>query len=389
MKTTTCTVRRRTNGGCLFVLLFIASNTMAFAGKPPVVSTKPIDYRIQYFTAPNSGPVASFEDMNESGAVVGNYFTDSTHVSGYLYDPLLSVSSAINLHSQYLLPAGWYITYPRSINNFGVIVAIVWHATEGERAMLLNPNGTQDQATGKRLATWLPDLAGSERTFPKKINDQGDILLCAYFSTGEYVPYVYSPGINGSTEYGPTELGFNVFDSMNMDMSSRLSGEPLRFAGVLPGGNESFHYTMGGPLKRFPMQTVSVFAINSHGTFCGRQAFSTIGRGGKLTWSSQTFRFNPSTDTAVTSLGTSGKYALDINDSNDVATNSKFLIHSIKGTLDLNTLVVGSSADVNYFKTGYSFESLLTQRTGNGFPVMGLKVGDLGCILVPSVPPQP
>lgn len=364
-------------------------NAPSFAGKPPVVSTKPIDYRIQYFTAPNSGPVSSIEDMNESGAVVGNYFTDSTHVSGYLYDPLLSVSSAINLHSQYLLPAGWYITYPRSINNFGVIVAIVWHATEGERAMLLNPNGTLDQATGKRVAIWLPDLAGSVGTYPRKINDQGDILLCAKSSTGEYVPYVYSPGINGSTEYGPTELGFNVFDSKTMNMSSRLPGEPLRFAGVLPGRNESFHYTMGGPLLKFSMQSVDVFAINSHGTFCGRQAISTIGRGGKLTWSSQTFRFNPSTDTAVTSLGTSGKYALDINDSNDVATNSKFLIHSEKGTLDLNTLVVGSSADVNYFKTGYSFESFLTQRTGNGFPVMGLLVGDLGCILVPSVPPQP
>ena len=203
MKTTMC-MTRRVKGVFLFLLLLIASNTMAFAGRPPVVSTKPIDYRIQYFTAPNSGPVSRFEDMNESGAVVGNYFTDSTHVSGYLYDPLLSVSSAINLHSQYLLPAGWYITYPRSINNFGVIVAIVWHATEGERAMLLNPNGTQDQATGKRLATWLPNLAGSVGTYPRKINDQGDILLCAYFSTGEYVPYVYSPGINGSTEYGPT-----------------------------------------------------------------------------------------------------------------------------------------------------------------------------------------
>ena len=364
-------------------------NQPSFAGKPPVVSTKPIDYKIQYFTAPNGGPVSRFEDMNESGAVVGNYYTDSTHVSGYLYDPLLSVSSAINLHSQYLLPAGWYITYPRSINNFGAIVAIVWHATYGERAMLLNPSGAQDQATGKRLATWLPDLAGSVGTYPRKINDQGDILLCAYFSTGEYVPYVYSPGINGSTEYGPTELGFNVFDTMNMDMSSRLSGEPLQFAGVMPGGNQSFHYTLGGSFQTFPMQSASVFAINNNGTFCGRQAISAIGKGGKLTWSSQTFRFNPSTDTAVTSLGTSGKYALDINDSNDVATNSKFLIHSEKGTLDLNTLVVGSAADVNYFKTEYGFESLLTQRTGNGFPVMALKVGGLGCILVPSVPPQP
>lgn len=94
-------------------------------------------------------------------------------------------------------------------------------------------------------------------------------------------------------------------------------------------------------------------------------------------------------DSAITTVGTAGKYALDINNSNDIAANSKFLIHNEKGTLDLNTLVTGTAADVDYFKRSYSFESLLTERTGTSFPVMGLKVGDFGCILVPSVPSQP
>ena len=391
MKTTTCTVRRRTNGGCLFVLLFIASNTMAFAGKPPVVSTKPIDYRIQYFTAPNSGPVSSIEDMNESGAVVGNYFTDSTHVSGYLYDPLLSVSSAINLHSQYLLPAGWYITYPRSINNFGAIVTTVWHATEGERAMLLDPNGSKDATSGKWIAVWLPDLPGSTSTttMPLKINDHGDILLCASFYTtnaSKHVPYVFNPGIYVLEDaFAVVELGFPIYDTGTIDMSFPVLGQPLRFAGVSAGRTASFRYTLGGALETFPMQDVDVFSINGYGTFCGRQTVSTIGRGGKAVLSPQTFRV----DSGITTVGTGGRYALDINNSNDIVTNGKSLIHSEKGTLDLSTLVIGTAADVDYFKRSYSFESLLTQRTGNGFPVMALKVGGLGCILVPSVPPQP
>ena len=400
MKTTMCMIRR-VKGVFLFLLLLIASNTMAFAGKPPVVTTRPIDYNIQYFTAPNGGAVSSFEDMNSSGAVVGNYFTDSIHVSGYLYDPRVSVTNAIDLRSLVTMPTGsedWYITYPRSINNFGAIVTTVWHATEGERAMLLDPNGPKD-ASGKWIAAWLPNLPGptSTTTMPIKINDHGDILLCASFYTtnaSEHVPYVFNPGIYVPEDaFDVVELGFPIYDTGTIDMSFPAPGQPLRFAGVSAGRTASFRYTLEvtleGTLETFPMQDVDVFSINGYGTFCGRQAISTIGKGGKLTWSSQTFRFNPSTDTAVTSLGTSGKYALDINDSNDVATNGKFLIHSEKGTLDLNTLVVGSAADVDYFKTHNGFESLLTQRTDNGFPVMALKVGGLGCILVPSVPPQP
>ncbi|MEJ7591181.1 MAG: hypothetical protein WKF77_06500 [Planctomycetaceae bacterium] len=367
--------------------LVLGWHESAVAGKPPVVTAKPIDYNIQYFTAPNGGAVSHFEDMNSSGAVVGNYYTDSSHVSGYLYDPFRSVTTAVDLHSLATLPSGWYITYPRGINNAGAIVATVWHATLGERAMLLDPNGPKD-ANGKWIAAWLPDLPASIATMPRRINDHGDILLCAVFSTtaGEYVPYVCNPGIYSPTDaFDAMELGFNIADMMNIDMSFPVAGQPLTFAGVCSGGAASFRYTLGGTLETFSMQNVNVFSINGYGTFCGRQTISTIGKGGRTTLSSQTFRL----DSAITSVGTTGKYALDINNSNDIAANSKFLIHNEKGTLDLNTLVIGTAADVNYFKGSYSFESLLTERSGNGFPVMGLKVGDLGCILVPSVPLQP
>ena len=337
MKTTMCMIRR-VKGVFLFLLLLIASNTMAFAGKPPVVTTRPIDYNIQYFTAPNGGAVSSFEDMNSSGAVVGNYFTDSIHVSGYLYDPLVSVTKAIDLRSLVTMPAGsedWYITYPRSINNFGAIVTTVWHATEGERAMLLDPNGSKDATSGKWIAVWLPDLPGSTSTttMPLKINDHGDILLCASFYTtnaSKHVPYVFNPGIYVLEDaFAVVELGFPIYDTGTIDMSFPVLGQPLRFAGVSAGRTASFRYTLGGALETFPMQDVDVFSINGYGTFCGRQTVSTIGRGGKAVLSPQTFRV----DSGITTVGTGGRYALDINNSHDIVTNGKSLTHNSKVTV--------------------------------------------------------
>jgi hypothetical protein len=241
-------------------------------------------------------------------------------------------------------------------------------------------------------AAWLPDLPQSVATFPRKINDDGDILLVGIVN-GQYVPYVYNPGLypEAGPDAAPTVFPFAIYDVSNIDMSFPPGGSPPQFAGVLPGGNATFHYTLGDAAPQtFAMPAAIVFSINGNGTFCGRYSATTIGKGGKATTTQVPFHFNPEMQASPTVLGDAGlSYPLDIDDSDDVVTFGKYLVHSGAGKLDLNALVVGSASDVTYFRqNAFRDRAHLTERdSATGFPVIGTRVGDAGCLLTPLPPP--
>ena len=164
-------------------------------------------------------------------------------------------------------------------------------------------------------------------------------------------------------------------------------------AGVAPDGN-AFRYTVGDAAPQvFALQLNGDWpAINGYGLFCSRaRVLKTKGS----QYVSRPFRFNPETQASPTFIGSettqAGQIAWDLNDHNDVILDDYLYRNS--NIVKIDDCVSGPNGDS--WRNSLRGVRHATQRTANGFPILGGSMNKLtpdftwGCLLTPQKTPQP
>jgi hypothetical protein len=314
----------------LLLLLLIPNFSFAAKPAPPL---PPVRYQIQYWDVPSSNGFAYQTDMNHLGQVTGWYQLAGGEKRAYLYDPTVNVTTAIDLTSAYAagLPAGWVVSSAVGINDQGVIVGYL--APEGSPSHTPVRQGfLLDTLADTPQIMLLPDW-GLTYTYPKDINERGDILGVFKSPTGVWSAYFWRPGVDPS----PTFLNSNVYNPDYLRLSS-----PAGSASPIVGGQLTnrtpFRWTPGGALQTISGHSSSfLYDMNDAGTFCGS---GVTGRPAR----SYPMRLTGTTPTFLTSAPVNSA-AISINNSGDVI-YSESLHRTDWGYLDLNKLVTGSTADL-------------------------------------------
>jgi hypothetical protein len=209
--------------------------------------------------------------------------------------------------------------------------------------------------------------------------------------------FIYNTGLysDSGAASEPEVLPFTTFvnNSAGAKLNDPSADGKLQVVGRLGDVNGTvFRYTVGDEyLEKFPeMLYPGVGTINGHGEFCGRVKFPRINP-------LLPFRYNPDRNVPSSPEMLGNKtdqpngFAYDINDSRDVVIGigGEFLYHNEKGMLKLDNLVVGSDADVVYWRMSDWTSSCLTERCyvnvldNTKYPCIGTRTADLGCLLIP------
>lgn len=236
--------------------------TFVTAGKPPqnppTAPLPPVRYQIQFFDVPNPDGNSVLNDMNNQGQCVGWYIDAGEVKRAFLYDPLVDPSMAVDLNTIVTAPQGWVIASAVGINGHGVIVGYL--EPEGSTGavrsgFLLDP--------AQPVLTLLPDSTW-DYTFPRRINENGDVLGVYYNHNPDETWGTYL--FNSSTDTEVTVLG--DVRNTNVALNNPTDSHDVQVAGTLPD-NSAFRWTRGQGLEVLPLISPDVSGINDAGTVSG------------------------------------------------------------------------------------------------------------------------
>jgi hypothetical protein len=382
---------------CAAAFVILGKSSGAAHAAPPKPAP-PIYYHVRYFSGPGGAQIAAVRGMNNSGVMVGEYYRDGKP-SGYLYDPVVNSAQAIDLNDIVTVPAGWTIAYAADVNDYrGLLVAI-------EKTSQRDSSQPDYEARGllidMRTVPWsvidLPDAGdGVKVCFGRAINNNGDVVATfpsnASNIWGSAGAYVYNAGLYRDTgpDAAPSILPLTLINRSSVALNNPLSGRPLQVVGTGTDGN-AIRHTVGNPAPQvFSLQlNASEMSINGYGVFCGRTRLLKKGS----QYVSRPFCYDPDNQSAPTMIGSESTQAMeigrDINDAGDVILDHYLYRNSTLVKID--DCVSGPSGD--FWRNSLRGATHCTQRTDNGYPVLGAAVSNSGltrgCLLTPKTSPQP
>lgn len=386
--------------GCAAALVMLAGSPRPGQAAPPKSAPPPIYYHIQYFTGPGGNEIGGVLGMNNSGVMVGRYYANGLS-SGFLYDPAINPTQAVDLNDVVDVPAGWTIAYATDVNDFGgLLVGIEKIAQRDSSQPDFEAHGL---LVDMRSVPWLPiplpdAAAGMNVCFGRHINNNGDIVATFPFDPnniwGLAGAYLYNAGIYRDTgpDPAPTVLPLTLSERGHVALNDPIPGRPLQVAGRGADGN-ALRYTVGDAAPEvFALQlNAGSPALNGYGVICGRARVLKT-KGNQYVW--RPFRFDPETQMSPRFIGSesaqAGQIAWDINNDGDVILDHYLYRNSTLVTID--DCVSGPSGD--FWRTSLRGVSHCTQRTLNGFPILGGTMNKLdpdftwGCLLTPKTTPQ-
>jgi len=231
--------------GCAAALVILAGSPRPGQAAPPKSSPPPIYYHIQYFTGPGGNEIGDVVGMNNSGVMVGRYYPNGLS-SGFLYDPAVNPTQAVDLNDLVDVPAGWTIAYATDVNDFGGLLVGIEKITQRDSSQPdFEAHGLLvDMRSVPWLTIPLPDAAaGMNVCFGRHINNNGDILATFPIDPdniwGLAGVYLYNAGMYRDTglDPEPTVLPLPLMNRSRAALNDPVPGRPLQVAGVGPDGN--------------------------------------------------------------------------------------------------------------------------------------------------------
>ena len=237
---------------------------------PPDSELPPVEYIPAYVaTATNELLV---NDLNDSAMAVGWYVHTSGVQNGWIYDPSVDVSTAIDLNDLAIDGLDddgdglndWYIASAVGLNNNGLVVGYVRPFDDPTyRAGFVLDLDTM-------IVHSLPDqnLADS---YARRVNDNGDVLGQFVGADDLHYAYVFNPGLRGDAD-ADIEVINTPVGSQRTELSNPPPGVPTQIVGGANDGSATgviFQYTRGGSaVYRYDLPPGSV-TINDSGVIAG------------------------------------------------------------------------------------------------------------------------
>ncbi len=267
-------------------------NTQAWAGKPapPPVNPTSILYQIQFWDLASGGS-GRLNGANNWGEGVGYEYRQDTAVKlhAFLYDAPIDASTdpttAIEIHGEMKLHQselfdfggilhGWVIASATDINDQGVIVGYLF--PDGSEVDIYHRRGyVLDTHLSTNVDDWtielLPEIGNSPSSFPKTINEQGDIAG-VYLVLDENLNVRWDAFVIPAAGTPVSLLGQYVNESTICMNNPVTGGRAAQVAGVLSDGRAFRWTTTGVPT---PVEILSgvdrpdVKGINDSGTIGG------------------------------------------------------------------------------------------------------------------------
>jgi hypothetical protein len=340
-------------------------------GDPPPVLPK-VRYEVQYFTAP-SNDVTGINALNNRGQVVGNfhvaapdvkrhaflYDPNGLHIPADIYDPVVHANRAVDLNAigveEESIPPNWHIASATGINNQGVVVGYLSPEDMSERRGFV-----LDLSKSPLVLETIPDEAFGTYTYPRRINDNGDIVGHGDIAEN-HINYVFNlhdfrlnPVLDGPYSWLSGSLP---------ELSNPAPGQPAIVAGLNSSGL-AIRYTLDGTdattgtLETFPdLNSPRVYDINSAGTFCGTTYIPINRKGTRI--SRRPFRYGPVLETlsddsfwTAVAINSDGDTVLDQTGFD----NPQAIYHDKWGLLNLDDLV--ADADLLSWLPSTNFANL-------------------------------
>lgn len=340
------------SGLLLATALCLTAASPAFAGKPGSGgSTLPkVRFQIQYFAMPHGAGGGNIDDMNSHGETVGWYLDANGQKCPFAYLPDLDPQTAFDLNDLVAAPAGWIIASAVGINDQGIIVGYLLQT--GSTA---DPNARRGFVLDTTAATWslqsLPDDAWTF-SYPRDINENGDIVGYYADASGASCAYIYNPAI----DIAPVTMGLAVSGMISLNNPQGI--RPAQVGGTLADGTQ-FRWTPGVGLETVTSGELhSVYGINDAGTLCGY-----------VFMKQKVYPARYTTSLEALTAG-AGSIAQDINNGGDlvVSTNPASYYQDGWGFLSMSSLVDTSDPDYAIWKTGTGYGlSYLGERDSTNF----------------------
>ncbi len=382
--------------GFVATMILLASE-LALAGKPTNPPLPNIRYRIQYVSLPeNAGPDYLTPNSMSNGVLVGGQwkvrvvgtYNDSAGVpKAFLYDPIKGDSNrGSDLNRQFFdingvpvdvatipasCPLGYWLASACDVSDRGIVVGNLQDNLGHRRGFAV------DLRLSPFVLDVLPDF-GSIDARVSRINEGGDILIKCKYETGEYRAYIFNPGYYGDSGTPPSRLPIDFDDPAYSELAIELpvGYEPGFFFlndsyEILPGvvrppqiacttdSGKLFRYTLGTTvIDTLGPPATAVSALKNDGTLCG---IATV-KGKSVTMRG----YDGPSGIVYELLSTSyaDTYPHDMNHSRDLLTR-RTVYRDDWGWLTLDSLIVGTSADISLWKSdtrGYLLWPYLTDR---------------------------
>lgn len=385
----------------LISLLVGAPSRPTFAAKPaPPPPLPPIRYRIHYWEAPGGGAVDQINGMNNSGQVAGWYIDVAGEQRAYLYDPAIDPTEAFDLETLVAgagVPPGWKVASAVGISDVGVIVGYL--APLGSNSGPVRQGYFLDTNAPAPEIVPLPNWGDWDYTYAKDVNEHGDICGVFLNADGSAGTYFCNP----FEAIGPYFLD-GTFGGRPATLNNRITDQPAQVAGQLANGTPFRWTPETNALTTFPgLNNPAIYDINDSGTMCGAIEVTTTTKSGKKTTTTTTgypLRLTALPPNVLNnSAFPAGSFSIarDINSTGDLLLAGSWM--PFAGILyrddwgaygkyiEVNKLVVGTSADLTYWNSTWRFSFAINDRGPSGASEIAGIIGDRNYLLVPETAP--
>ncbi len=314
----------------------------------------PVIFKIESIPMPTATSTLGVTAMNNGGQVVGSFDTEINRF-GFIYDSVNFSTPAVDLNSILSAPEGWTIASAQDINEDGMVVGYL--APEGPfdyggdwlpfAANLFLPTGPQ--------LIVLPN-GQSSRSMAAAVNDDGDIVIT--YKQGEaHGVMVFNPGLDfGSPDddvITPVPVLIRGIGEIDINNSSIFGAAQI--AGVL-SNDYSFRVTVGSAnVETFPAifsgtSGRGVNRINDFGVMAG--TYSAEIRKNKFR--NRAFRYDDSKSEPFEWFPESANGTYSLNNAEDfVIWGQTSFYHEGTGFIELNsTSLIGDSALITAWDQG-------------------------------------
>lgn len=325
-------------------------------------STLPkVRYQIQMWDMPHdAGGVVN--DMNNLGQVVGWELLESGAKHAYLYDPQVDPTTAVDLNAVVAAPEDWVIASAVAISDSGVIVG---YLEPVESDGTVRAGYVLDTAAEAPALQPLPDGEWAF-TYPRGINEDGDILGVYRKPTGLFGVYVYNPAVDtGLIDLG-VDLQHENYCALNNSTPTRGAQVALQVYDGSSSGFATSWTRADGFTAPLPGSDTSVRDINDAGTLCGGTYAKPDNKGPTRLYP---FRYS----TALEVLAYANRAAGRINSAADLLLG-EVLYRQETGFLRIDDLIDRNDPDSALWFTGHpTYPSDMTDRVAG--PDLGLLAG--------------
>jgi hypothetical protein len=386
----------------LAIPVLVLAVNLSLAKKPvPPPPPPQVKYQVSFIPFPSDGEFQGeygwTGGMDRFGhVVVGKFRFPFSHDRAFLY--YLEHPDIIDMHGWFFdangdplgaippsYPPGYHLTSGDDVSDEMVVVGTLKHEESGE-----------SRGYAIDLTIWPPVLdllptAGWSVSSPKKINENGDILIA-----GESGAFLFNPGIyNGDPDERALRTEPRDFSDDDVLILPLCGGD------YLPGSHQLNNPDEDGPAqiagktaddfafryrindtdpKPFYFQVERVNGLNDDGIFCGR---ALLPLGSTKPRKEEIFRYDDSKEDKVELLPGHikflGRYVCDMNSSQDLVTYFQVYRDNWGGWVNLDDLVIGDDTDLARW---YGSNLLRTPRISDRISVTnGIDTAEAGIIV--------